>query len=194
MSQNENKKQEEKAEESQEEASVEEALEEMEGEKNDTKNEEDSKEEEKAEELPEPDPEIEEVTEKEEKKLLKTEETKLAEFRSGDTVRIYYKIIEGDKHRIQPFEGIVIAQKGKGISRTFTVRRIGADGIGVERIFPLNSPNITKLEVKKMGKVRRSKLYYLRQKKGRAAVRVKTKTLKLDAKVKKPKVKTNVTE
>ncbi len=99
----------------------------------------------------------------------------LPEFRTGDTIRILYKIIEGDKTRLQPFEGIVIAMKGAGISKTFTVRRIGADNVGVERIFPLFSPNITKIEVKKRGKVRRSKLYYLRNKVGRAAFRIKEK-------------------
>jgi len=103
---------------------------------------------------------------------------KLPEFRSGDTIKIFYKIIEGDKTRIQPYEGIVIAIKGKEESKTFTVRRIGADGVGVERIIPLHSPNISKIEVKRRGKVRRAKLYYLRDKKGRAAVRVKEKIAK----------------
>ena len=130
------------------------------------------------EEIPEPDPEIEEIDKKEEEKLLKAEESKIEEFRTGDTVRIYYKIIEGENTRIQPFEGIVIAKKGKGVSKTFTVRRIGADGVSIERIFPLESPNITKLEVKRHGKVRKSKLYYLRKKKGRAAVRVKDRKVK----------------
>jgi large subunit ribosomal protein L19 len=107
--------------------------------------------------------------------IKKDKKEKLPEFRSGDTIRIHYKIIEGEKTRIQPYEGIVIAMKGKGQSKTFTVRRIGADGIGVERIFPLHSPNISKIEIKRKGKVRRAKLYYLRKKKGRAAVRVKDK-------------------
>ncbi len=97
----------------------------------------------------------------------------LPEFRAGDTVRVIYKIIEGDKTREQPYEGIVIARNGKGLSKTFTVRRIGADGIGVERIFPLYSPNIVSLNVTKRGKVRRAKLYYIRGKKGREATRVK---------------------
>lgn len=95
------------------------------------------------------------------------------DFRAGDTVRVHYKIVEGDKTRIQPYEGIVISKKGRGVSKTFTVRKIGADNVGVERIFPLFSPNITQLDVVKRGKVRRAKLYYLRQKKGRAASRVK---------------------
>ena len=94
-------------------------------------------------------------------------------FNVGDTIRVHYKIKEGDKTRIQPYEGIVIAKKGTGSSKTFTVRRIGADNIGVERIFPLYSPNIDHIDVVKMGKVRRAKLYYLRKKVGRAATRVK---------------------
>lgn len=97
-------------------------------------------------------------------------------FQVGDTIRVHYKIREGDKTRIQPFEGIVISIKGSDISRTFTVRRIAADSIPVERIFPIHSPNIDKLEVVKPGKVRRSKLYYLRDKTGRAATRVKRRT------------------
>lgn len=101
---------------------------------------------------------------------------KIAEFDPGDTIRVHYKIIEGEKTRIQPFEGIVISKKGKGVSKTFTVRRIGADGVGVERIFPLHSPNISKIDIKRRGKVKRAKLYYLRKKKGRAAVRVKDRT------------------
>ena len=91
----------------------------------------------------------------------------------GDTVKIHYKIVEGGKVRIQPYEGIVISKRGEGVSKTFIVRKIGADGVGVERIFPLISPNIEKLEVTKKGKVRRAKLFYLREKKGRAATRVK---------------------
>lgn len=115
---------------------------------------------------------VEELSSVEEKTLL-SQKAELPEFRPGDTVRILYKIIEGAKERVQPYEGIVISKKGSGISKTFTVRRIGADRIGVERIFPLFSPNIVKLEVKKTGKVRRAKLYYLREKVGRAATRVR---------------------
>lgn len=95
------------------------------------------------------------------------------EFGVGDTVRVYYRIIEGENTRIQPYEGIVISKKGSGNSKTFTVRRIGADSVGVERIFPLFSPNIENVEVVKKGKVRRAKLYYLRGKVGRAATRIK---------------------
>lgn len=99
--------------------------------------------------------------------------SKIPEFRAGDTVTVHYKIIEGDKVRTQPFTGIVISKRGEGMSKTFTVRRIGADGVGVERIFPLASPNIEKLVVEKTGKVRRAKLYYLRGKVGRQATKVK---------------------
>ncbi|MBU1970465.1 50S ribosomal protein L19, partial [Patescibacteria group bacterium] len=88
----------------------------------------------------------------------------IPDFRAGDTVTVHYKIIEGDKVRTQPFTGIVISKRGEGVSKTFTVRRIGAGGIGVERIFPLASPNIEKLVVERPGKVRRAKLYYLRKK------------------------------
>lgn len=96
----------------------------------------------------------------------------IPDFRAGDTVRVDYKIKEGDKERIQPFEGIVIARKGAGEGKTFTVRRIAAGGVGVERIFPLKSPKIEKLEVVKKGQARRAKLYYLRQRVGKKAMRV----------------------
>ena len=92
----------------------------------------------------------------------------LPEFEIGDTVRVHVKVIEGEKERIQVFEGVVIARKGKKISETFTVRKISY-GVGVERIFPVNSPNIAKVEVTRKGKVRRAKLYYLRDKKGKQA-------------------------
>jgi len=110
----------------------------------------------------------------------------IPEFSVGDTVRIMYRISEGGKTRAQPFEGIVISKKGPGISKTFTVRRVGSDGIGVERIFPLYSPNIEAVEVLKSGAVRRSKLYYLRGKKGRAATRVKEKIIKVVQKEEAP--------
>jgi len=99
-------------------------------------------------------------------------------FNPGDTIRVHYRIVEGDKSRVQPFEGIVISKKGVGASKTFTVRRIGADNIGVERIFPLFSPNIEKIEVVSHGKVRRAKLYYLRNRVGKAATKVKTREVK----------------
>jgi len=87
---------------------------------------------------------------------------------------VHYRITEGEKTRIQPYEGLIIAKKGSGVGRTITVRRIGVGGIGVERIFPIFSPSVEKVEVKKRGKVRRSKLYYLRGRKGKAALEVKT--------------------
>jgi large subunit ribosomal protein L19 len=84
-------------------------------------------------------------------------------FSVGDKVKVYQKIQEGDKIRTQPFEGIVISIKGSGENKMFTVRKIAADGIGVERIWPLNSPWIEKIKVLRKGKVRRAKLYYLRK-------------------------------
>lgn len=94
-------------------------------------------------------------------------------FHPGDKVVVNYKIKEGEKFRIQPFEGIVIARKGMGQSRTFTVRRIATGSIGVERIFPLYSPNIESVVVKAHGKVRRAKLYYIRERVGKAATKIK---------------------
>ncbi|MEW6144709.1 MAG: 50S ribosomal protein L19 [Thermodesulfobacteriota bacterium] len=85
----------------------------------------------------------------------------LPDFRSGDTIAVHYKIKEGDRERIQIFEGVVIAKKGGGVRETFIVRKVSY-GVGVERIFPLHSPLIDKIEVKKKGKVRKAKLYYLR--------------------------------
>jgi len=94
--------------------------------------------------------------------------TNIPPFRSGDTVRVHVKIKEGDKFRIQVFEGVVLARKRNDISSTFTVRKVSA-GYGVERIFPVHSPIIEKLEVVKSGKVRRARLYYLRGLRGKAA-------------------------
>ncbi len=91
---------------------------------------------------------------------------KIAEIKPGDLVKVYTKIIEGDKERIAPFQGVVIQVKGRNGGRTFTVRKVSS-GVGVERIFPFDSPMIAKIEVKKRGKVRRAKLTYLRHKKGR---------------------------
>jgi len=88
-------------------------------------------------------------------------------FRIGDTVDVHVKIIEGEKERIQLFNGIVIARKGSGVNEAFTVRRLVGNE-GVERVFPLHSPSIDKIEVKKSGKVRRAKLYYLRDRVGKA--------------------------
>ena len=89
-------------------------------------------------------------------------------FNIGDTVRVDVKIREGDRERIQAFEGTVIAKKGSGVAETFTVRRV-AYGVGVERVFPLHSPNVAAIKVVRYGKVRRSKLYYLRDRVGKAA-------------------------
>jgi len=93
----------------------------------------------------------------------------IPELRPGDTVRVHLKIREADKERIQVFEGVVIKIRGKGTGATFTVRRIASHGVGVERIFPFNSPNIEKVEVVRRAKVRRAKLYYLRELHGKAA-------------------------
>ncbi|AIQ53356.1 MULTISPECIES: 50S ribosomal protein L19 [Paenibacillus] len=89
-------------------------------------------------------------------------------FRPGDTLKVHVKVIEGTRERIQLFEGVVIKRRGGGISETFTVRKISY-GVGVERTFPINSPKIEKLEVARRGKVRRAKLYYLRDLRGKAA-------------------------
>ncbi len=90
------------------------------------------------------------------------------DFRPGDTVRVHVRVVEGDKQRLQVFQGVVIARKGGGTRETFTVRKISG-GVGVERIFPLHSPNVDKLEVVRRGKVRRAKLYYLRGLRGKKA-------------------------
>lgn len=95
------------------------------------------------------------------------------EMRSGDTVKVFTKIKEGDKERIQAFQGVIISKKGRGISKTFIVRRISVDGVGVERIWPLFSPTIVKIEIMQKGKVRRSKLYYMRDRIGKAAMAVR---------------------
>lgn len=98
----------------------------------------------------------------------------LPNFKSGDTVEVDVKVVEGDKSRIQTFKGVVIAiSAGHGLDKTFTVRKI-SNGIGVERIFPFHSPNIDEIKLVKKGKVRRAKLYYLRDLKGKAA-RIKEK-------------------
>lgn len=94
--------------------------------------------------------------------------TEVPEINIGSTVRVHVKIREGERERIQVFEGTVIAKKGSGISSTFTVRRV-AYGCGVERVFPVHSPNVAKVELVRNGKVRRSKLYYLRDRVGKAA-------------------------
>ena len=96
----------------------------------------------------------------------------MPEFAAGDTVNVYVKIKEGDKERIQQYQGVVIGRRGEGMGATFTVRKI-SDGVGVERIFPLHSPRIAKIERVKEGHSRRAKLYYLR---GMAAKQIRQKT------------------
>ena len=103
--------------------------------------------------------------------------TDVPQFRIGDTVRVHNKIKEGTRERVQLFEGTVIARKSGGISETFTVRRV-AYGVGVEKTFPLHSPNVEKVEVIRRGKVRRAKLYYVRDRVGKSA-KVKEKNLTL---------------
>jgi large subunit ribosomal protein L19 len=92
----------------------------------------------------------------------------IPEFHSGDTVVVHVKVLEGDKERIQAFEGVVINRRGSASNATFTVRKI-SNGVGVERIFPLHSPHIAKIERIREGRVRRAKLYYLRELRGKAA-------------------------
>jgi len=100
-----------------------------------------------------------------EEKHLRAE---LPDFRPGDTVRVHVRIREGEKQRIQVFEGVVIGRSGGGVRETFTVRKMSS-GISVERIFPVHAPAVDRIEVTKFGRVRRAKLYYLRQRQGKAA-------------------------
>jgi len=90
------------------------------------------------------------------------------EFRPGDTVRVHVRVVEGEKERLQAFQGVVVSRKGSGTREMFTVRKISS-GIGVERIFPLHAPVVDRIEVVRRGRVRRAKLYYLRQLRGKAA-------------------------
>ena len=90
------------------------------------------------------------------------------DFETGDTVNVHVRVIEGDKQRIQQYQGVVLGFKGSGSRRTFTVRKI-SNGVGVERIFPVHSPRLAKIEIVRKGQVRRAKLYYLRERKGKAA-------------------------
>ncbi|ADV46631.1 50S ribosomal protein L19 [Nitratifractor salsuginis] len=93
----------------------------------------------------------------------------IPEFRAGDTVRVAVRIKEGNKERVQNFEGVCISIRGEGTGKTFTVRKMGANNVGVERIFPLYSESIESIEVVRRGRVRRAKLFYLRDRKGKAA-------------------------
>ena len=104
-----------------------------------------------------------------------------AKFAVGDSVRVHTKVVEGDKERIQIFSGVVIGKRGGGINETFTVRRISY-GEGVERVFPLHSPRVDKIEVERQGAVRRAKLTYLRKRLGKGATLVKEKVAKPTAK------------
>jgi large subunit ribosomal protein L19 len=90
-------------------------------------------------------------------------------FKAGDTVKVYVKIKEGAKDRIQPYEGVVVSRRGEGTDATFIVRKISANSVGVERVFPLHSPLVEKIEVLKVGRVRRAKLYYIRELRGKKA-------------------------
>jgi large subunit ribosomal protein L19 len=103
----------------------------------------------------------------------------IPDFKAGDTVVVNYKIVEGDKERIQPFQGVVIQKKHFGANATVTVRKISG-GIGVERIFPLNSPRIDSIEVKKRGRVRRARIFYLRELSGKKS-RIKEEKIKQSA-------------
>ena len=107
------------------------------------------------------DPLIQELTQEQ----LRTD---IPAFRAGDTVTVHVRVVEGTHERIQLFEGVVIKKKGTGIGATYTVRKI-ASGVGVERTFPVNDPRVAKVEVKRHGRVRRAKLYYLRERHGKSA-------------------------
>ncbi len=106
--------------------------------------------------------------------LLKVAQEQLIEkknwpdFKAGDTITVFYKIIEGNKEREQQFQGVVLQRRGAGLTETFTIRKISG-GVGVERIFPINSPKITRIDVNKRGKVRRARIFYLRDMIGKSA-------------------------
>ncbi|RPG58794.1 MAG: 50S ribosomal protein L19 [Flavobacteriales bacterium TMED191] len=106
-----------------------------------------------------------------EKNLISSKQN--PEFKAGDTITVFYTIKEGEKERTQFFKGDVIQRKGSGLTETFTIRKI-SNGVGVERIFPVNSPFIEKIEVNKLGKVRRARIFYMRQRTGKSA-RIKQK-------------------
>ncbi len=112
-------------------------------------------------------------------KIEKEQFKKVASFKVGDTIKVHTRVVEGDKERIQVFTGIVIGRKGSGLNENFTVRRISY-GEGVERVFPLHSPRIAKIEVERTGHVRRAKLNYLRQRQGKQAMQVKESKEKIE--------------
>lgn len=114
-----------------------------------------------------------------EKSQLKKE---VPEFNTGDTLRIKIKVVEGGKERLQAFEGICIARQGGGANEMFVVRKIASHGVGVERTLLLHSPRVAEIKVKRQGHVRRSKLYYLRDRIGKAAVRIKERRRELTRK------------
>lgn len=102
-------------------------------------------------------------------KHLQAEKQDLPEVQVGDTIRVYVRIVEGDRERVQPFQGTVIRARGKGNSRNFTVRRIATHGVGVERTFLIRSPRLEKIDIIRRAKVRRAQLYYLRERRGKSA-------------------------
>jgi len=108
----------------------------------------------------------------------------LDKFKVGDTVKVHFKIVEGKTERIQIYEGLVIAMKNSGVGKTFTVRK-NSYGVGVERVFPIHSPRIARVELVRPGRVRRAKLYYIRDKVGKAA-KIKELIVKKSAKAKEP--------
>ncbi len=115
---------------------------------------------------------------------------KIPEFKAGDTVKVHVKVKEGNKERVQIFEGLVIAIKGSGTGKTFTVRKVSY-GVGMERTFPYACPSIEKVEVSKRGKVRRAKLYYIRERKGKAAKIKEIKEWELKKKAKEREAQKN---
>ncbi|SQB98229.1 50S ribosomal protein L19 [Helicobacter fennelliae] len=104
-----------------------------------------------------------------EKAQIQNKNKQVPSFKAGDTIKLGIRIVEGDKSRIQNFEGICISIRGNGVDRTFTIRKIGANNIGVEKTFPLYSESLESIEVLRIGRVRRAKLFYLRDRKGKAA-------------------------
>lgn len=111
-----------------------------------------------------------------------TKKASLPAFKAGDNITVNYRIVEGSKERIQSFKGDVIKRQGTGMTATFTVRKI-SDGVGVERLFPANSPNIESIVLNKVGRVNRAKLYYLRERSGKSA-RIKEKRMAVASKAK----------